>query len=108
MLPLSLSDRNPFELVTTSSSGALADGRLSLERSEVHRHSAERFGGRPGPLINRFDDHERVAERLVVLSAHRNKLEGVRLRQSIGPDHHAMVTDLTLGIHLPKLRIPGG
>ena len=64
MRPLSLSDRKPVRARhgALERLGALANGRPSLERSEVHAHPAQSRTGHPGPLVGRFDDHEPVAE----------------------------------------------
>src|SRR5215204_3683678 len=35
----------------------LANGRLRLERSEVHTHPAQSLEGRPGPLVGSLGDH---------------------------------------------------
>ena len=49
--------------------GALTDGRLGLERIEVHAHPAQCLEVCPGPLVGRLSDHEGVAERPVPLRA---------------------------------------
>ena len=79
-----------------------------LEMCKVYPHPAQDFERRPGPLVGRFDDHELVAGRLVVLRARRHELEGVLLRESIGSGYQEMVTHFTPGIRFPNLRIPAG
>src|ERR687893_522125 len=90
MPPLSLSERKPFGLVVTPSSGS----------------SLLMTAGRPGPLVGRLGDYVRVAERPAALRARRHELEGVPSRQVVGAGHQQMVADPARAERLPELRVP--
>ena len=109
MPPLSLSERNPFGLVTTPSSGSalLRTAGCTWNGAKCTR-TPQSLEGRPGPLVGSLGDHVRIAERPAALRARSHELEGVFFREIVGAGHQEMVADLALGVRLLELRVPFG
>src|SRR5918999_1232230 len=110
MPPLSLSERNPFGLVVTPSSGSSLLGTAGPTRDgrKWTPHPAQVLEGRPGPLVGSLGDHILIAERPAALRAPCHELEGVLFRKIVRAGDQEMVADLALLVRLPKLRVALG
>src|SRR5215217_2478978 len=104
MPPLSLSARNPSELVVTPSSGSplLRTTGSAWNGAKRTRTPPTRP---PRPLVSNLGDHEFIAKPPAALRSRGHAFEGVLFRKILGAGDQDMVTDLALGIRLPELRV---